>query len=118
MGINSNNRFVVDDRGDDVGGFSADAGQGLQGVYVVGNDAVEIISQAGRHADEVMGLVVRKGDGFDVVEDFFVGGFGQGSRIGEAFEQRGCDEVDPFVGALGRKDDGDEQVERAVVVEF
>ena len=76
MCINRHSGLVPDDRADDVGGLSSDTLEGLQVIYVIGDDAVVGGDEALRHLDQMFRLRARITDGFDVFEDLVGGSCG------------------------------------------
>lgn len=118
VGVDGHGGFVVDDGEDDVGGFAADALQGLEGFNGVGDAAAVCLFEAAGHGDEVAGFGAGVGDGADVFEDLVFGGGGEVGGGGIAVEEGRGHEVDPFVGALGGEDHGDEEFVGGAVVEF
>ena len=69
-------------------------------------------------SDEVSRLVVEEAGGADEVFDVFLPGGGERFGVGIFFEEGGRHEVDPHVGALGRENGGDEELEGALVVQL
>ena len=76
MGVHRHGRLVPDDCADDVGGLSSDTLEGLQVIYVIGDDAVVGGDEALRHLDQMFRLRARITDGFDVSEDLVGGSCG------------------------------------------
>ena len=70
------------------------------------------------HFDKMLGLVVRVGDGANVVVDDFRTRQSHCFGTGIVLEEAGCDLIDAFVGTLCAKDDGHEQLEGIVVVQL
>lgn len=118
VGVDGHGGLVVENGKEDVGGFSSDAGQGLQVVSVVGEDSVVFFDDFLCHGDEVLGFVVGVGNAFDEGKQFVFLGFCEGEEIGIAFKDGGCGLIDAFVGALCGKDDCDGELVFVLVKEF
>ena len=76
MGVHCHSGLVPDDGADDVGGLSSDTLEGLQVIYVIGDDAVVGGDEALRHLDQMFRLRARITDGLDVFEDLVGGSCG------------------------------------------
>ena len=115
MGIDGHIGLLIDDGGDDIGGFAAHAGQLHQLVDGHGHLAMKFVHQHIGHTDEVFGLVVGIGNASYQGKQLVEAGPGQVGGVGIALKQGGSGHIDPLVGTLGRKDDGYEQLVGIVV---
>ena len=99
-----------------VGGFASDAGEFVEMFHCFGHLSAVVSDQAGGTAADRFGLGSKKAGGAD--EPFQLTGrnFGKVSSGAAAGKKGRSDLVDPFVGALGRKDGGDKKLERVGVV--
>ena len=93
----------------DIGGFAADAGQGLQLLTRVRNFAPEIIDQFLAEFDDVGGFGVKQADGLDVFFKSRLAEFEHFLRRIGGFEQGGGGLVDADIGRLRGQDDGHQQ---------
>lgn len=86
---------------DEVGCFSADAGQGGQLVESMGHFAVVALAEDARHRDDVLRLGLVQTAGLDIFRELLGGAFGKIRGAGVALKERGGHHVDARVGALG-----------------
>ena len=118
MGIDGDRRLAESDVEHDIGGLAADAGQGFERLAGLRHLACELRDKGLRQADDILGLGAVEPDRLDVVADRV---FAQREHFLRAVglgEERGRGFVDPGIGRLRRKDDGDEQGEGIVIAEF
>jgi hypothetical protein len=103
---------------DDVRGLAADAGQRHQVDQTAGDLAVVPLLQRPTELDQRIGLVAEEPGGPDQLLQLRPVGarVGRGGRV--AREELRGDLVDPLVGALGREDRGDGQLQRSLVVQL
>lgn len=107
---------LVDSEGvseDDVGGLSADAGEGVEGFHGLGDLAAVVGDEGLGHGDDGLGLVAVEAGGLDVPLELGLGDLGVGCDVGVLLEEGFGDDVDADVGALCGEDGGDEELERA-----
>lgn len=116
-----NNHAGIDPKGiakDDIGGFPSDSrqgGKGLQGL----RDLAEVVgNQGGGHSAEIFRLVTIKARGVDDRLQFFLGNRGVVFHGFAALEQNLGNQIHPLVGALGRKDRGNKELEGVVIVQL
>ncbi len=81
------------------------AGESLQQVHVLGDDAAELFGELDRHGMEVARLVVGVGYGFNQFVNLLHRACRHGGGGGETVEDGGGGHVHALVGALGGKDD-------------
>ena len=96
----------------DIGGLSADAGQGGELVHRARDLAAEVLDDLARGPLDADGFVVVEAAGADVLLDLLRIGAGP---IGGGFvlpEQLRRDQVDPDIRALGGEDRRDQQLQR------
>ncbi len=118
VGIDCHGGLVVDDGTYNVGCLTAYAWETLQIFNIIGHLAIEIVYQHLCHTNEMCRLVVRVGDGTDVLKDgFFVAGCHDFGRW-EGLKECGRDLIDTLIGTLGREHNRYEQFEGISVVEF
>jgi len=119
VGIDDDTRFdAVGVPKDDVGGFTSDAGEVGEGVEIYRNFAIMFPDEGFRGGNEVLGLVAEEAGGADEVFDILLLCGGKRSGVRVFFEERGRHHVDAHVGALRGQNGGNEELERAVVVQL
>ena len=118
VGVHRHIGLVVDDGGDDVGCFAADAGQLDEFVNGEGHLAVEFVHEHPGHADEVFSFVVGVRDAAHQGKQFVEVGEGKGPGIRVSVEDGRSRHIDPLVRALGGQDHRYQQLVRAVVYEL
>jgi hypothetical protein len=119
VGVDHNAGFdAVGVAEDDVGGFASDPGEVSEGRELAGDVALMVLDEGFCRPDEVFRLVAEEAGGSDEVFDVFLPGGGERFSVGVFFEEGGCHQVDPHVGALGRENGGDEKLEGALVVQL
>ena len=101
-----------------VGGFTPHAWQTGQLFHSLGNHAPEAFDQMAAAGLDRAGFVAVEAGGPHDFFDFFRKRLGQGGRVGPALKKPGSHLVDAFVGALGRENGGDHQLERATMIQF
>lgn len=99
----------------DVGRFTTDAGEGDHSFDVAGKFAVVTLDDGLAGRFNVFGLVAEEARALDDLFQGFDRRGGQRFGIGPAAEEFGRYHVDAGIGALGRKDRCDEQLERRFV---
>lgn len=118
VGIDGHVGLLVDDGGDDVGGFAAYAGEfdqfGDGGRYF----SIEVFHDHLGHADEVFGFIVRVADATDEGEEVVEGGLAEAGDVGILLEDGGGGHIDPFIGALCGEDNGYQELVGIIVDEF
>ncbi len=100
---------------DDIGRLATDAGKLHEGVEILGNLALVFVDQFGAAGLDVLRLVAIEARAFDRLFNL---GERRGGEIGRSFiffEQVLADDVDSFVGTLGRENCGDQQLERRLM---
>ena len=102
----------------DVGSLARHAAEAQKLGHGAGDFAVEFVQQLGGGLANGAGLAAEEAG---LANDFFnfeLGGGGQGLGRGVAAEEFRRDPVDGDVGGLGGQDDGDEELEWVLVVQF
>ena len=97
---------------DEVGGFSADTGQGDQLVEGIGDLAVIAVAQDARHRDDILGFGFVESAGFDVFRQLLGCALREVRGAGVALKKRGSHHVDARVGTLGGESGRDQALER------
>lgn len=102
----------------DVCGLARDAGKGKQFVHGLRDFAVEFPDDFFAGADDGFRFVAEKPRGANVI--FELGGIRIGKILGRGIfrEESLCDDIHALVRALRGKDCGDQQMKRAVVMQF
>ena len=118
MGIYSHRGLVEDHRRDDIGRLPSDAGKFHQFFDVAGHFPVVIAYEHPRHACQMLGFIVWIRNAFDVFENHFGRGFRHDFCRRKRLEEGRSNEVYPFVGALCRKNHGDQQLKGRVIMQF
>lgn len=118
VGIYRHGCFVEGDRLDDVGRLAPHAGQFQQIFHPLGHLSAEVLHQHAGHSHQVFGLVVGIRHALDVCIDYFGRAGGQRLGGGEVPVEGWRYHVDPLVGALGREDNGYQQLKGIVVMQF
>ena len=108
---------TVSDAEDDVGGFAGRAGDGEKIFHLLRNFAVEVGNDLPRRTLNRLRLVVVEASGADDLFDLLNWRGGEVLCGGEGLEEDRSDHVDASVGALRRKDRGDEQFPGIAVME-
>src|SRR5947208_1733583 len=101
----------------DVRGLAAHTGELNQLLHGVGYRTSMALDQRLRHPDDGFGLVAEEPRAVDLLLQDLRVGAGVVLRRAILREQRRGDQVDPRVGGLRRQDGGDQQLERALVVQ-
>lgn len=96
----------------DVGGFPPDPRQRDQVVHGAGDLSVKSFRQGLAAGDNVLSLALEEAGRANELFDVREAGLRQIRGGSIAFEQRRCDFVDSFIGALGRQDGCHEQFPR------
>ena len=115
MGIDGHIRLFIDDGGNDVGCFAADAGQAHQFFDGQRNFAAEFIDQHAGHADQMFRFVIWIGNAANKREQLVKTGLGKRLRIREVPENCGRRHIDPLVRALRREDYRYQKLIRGIV---
>jgi hypothetical protein len=118
VGIHREGGHAVKYGKQDVGGFSSHAGQGLEFGAGGGQLPPVFFDDDFRHTRQVFGFVVGVGHAFDDLVNFRRRGPREGVEIRKAFKKGGGYPIDPFVGALGGKNDGYRQLIGVAVVQL
>lgn len=118
MGIHGQRRFLVQYRSKDIGRFSADARNGHQLVHLFRECPMEAVHHGFRHTYKVFRFVVGIGTALYQFKNLLRRCSCQmaGSRILLVKTRR--DHVHPFIGTLGREDDGNRQLIPVVVLQL
>ena len=116
--IDRHHLLLPQHRAQHVGRLAAHARQALHLLQIARNLAAELRTEHAGHAREVAGLVVGIGDALDVGVNILGRSRGHIEGRGKRLEQRGSGHVDPFVGALRRKDHRHQQLVGVGVVQF
>lgn len=103
---------------DDVGGFASHAAEGGEFFHGIGNAAAVPFDDRLATGFDAFGFVPKKAGGLDGFLEFGRGGAGVVCGGGVFGEERRGDLIDAFVGALGGKNGGDEELERIGMVQF
>jgi hypothetical protein len=103
---------------DHVGGLAPDAGQARELFHGPRHLAAVLVHERPARPEEGPGLGAEKAGGPDQALQPLRVGIGERRGIGIGAEEIGCDFVHTGVGALGRKNGCDEQLERRAVVEL
>ena len=108
---------MIDIAHDEIGGFSADTGQGGQLVERMGNLAVVALAKDARHRDDILRFGFVESAGFDVFRKLLGGAFGKIRGAGVALKQGGSDHIDACVGTLGGQARRDQTLQRIGILE-
>ena len=100
-----------------VGSLACHAGQLQELVHGVRNRSVPALDQGARGKNQALRLVAEESGRPDQVFDLASFGARHGCRGREADKERGCDEVDALISALGRQDGRAEKLEGVLAVE-
>lgn len=118
MGVDGHGRLMKSGVEHHIGRLSSHPRQSLQGIPCIRHLTAVAIDQEAAGFDDVLGLAVVETDGFNVGRQSFDAEREDGLRgIGDRV-QAGGGFVDADIRGLGRKDNGDQQFERAAVMEF
>ncbi len=118
MRVDGDRRLAESDVEDDVGGFAADPGQGLERLAGARHRAAMLLDEQAAGLDQVACLVAVQPERADVPGDA-VGAEGEHlvRRVGDR-KQPARGQVDAAVGGLRRQQHGDQQLERRAELEF
>ena len=103
---------------DDIGGFASGAGKVGEGFEGGWHFAAVLGKEGGTHGSDIFGFVAVEAGGADEGFEFLLRDGGVVGRSAAAREEVFGDDIDPFIGALGGEDGGDEEFERVRMVEF
>ena len=103
---------------DDIGGFASDPGQMGEGFEFAGDFAFVVVDEGLGGGADIFRFVAEEAGGADEVFEVFLARGSHAFGVREFLEEGGGHHVDAHVGALRGEDGGDEELERAVVVEF
>lgn len=110
--------LLVNNAGDNVGGFAPYPGEFNEFGHGGWDFAVEIIHDHIGHADEVFRFVVGIADTPDEGKELIEGGLTECRDVRILLEYGGSGEINPLIGTLGRQDYGNQQLIRIVVKQF
>ena len=85
----------------EIGGLSADAGQGCESLDGVGDLTIVLFAQHTSHRDDILRFGLVQTAGLDVFSEFLRGALGEVGGAGVACEQLGRDQIHASVCALG-----------------
>lgn len=118
MRINGHIGLIPNYRGDDICGLAAHSGEFDEFLDSGGDFSTKVFDQHFAQTDQVFGFIVWVGDGSNIGEKGIKICGGQMSGRGEMLEKFLGDNIDSFVGALGRKNDSHEQLEGIFVLKL
>ena len=118
MGVDRHGGLVEDDGGDDVGGLASHTREPLEVVDIAGHYAAEVAQEPLRHTHQVAALVVGIGYRLDILKNVITAGSSHRFGVGVGAKERRRHHVDTLVGALGRENDGYQQLEGSLVVQL
>ena len=118
MGIDRHRGLVKNDRSNHISGLAPHAGQTHQVFHRVGNLPAKVGLQHLGHPQKMGSLVVGIGNRLDIGINLLLVGTAHRKRIGETCQQGRGHHVDPFVGTLGRENDGHQQFVGVLVMQL
>jgi len=103
---------------DDIGGFASGTGEVGEGFEGGWHFAAVLREECGTHGSDVFGFVAIEAGGADEGFEFLLRDGGVIGSGAAAREEVFGDDINPFIGALGGEDGGDEEFECVRVVEL